>query len=65
MAPKAAGRVRTSEAVVRSRSVLGWPSSGESSWSERMDAVECAEKADELEKNGSQALAIVGRYYCS
>lgn len=42
MAPKDAGKVKTSEVLVRSRRVFGCPDSGELPCNERIEAVECA-----------------------
>ncbi len=61
MEPNEEGRVRSWGAWVRSRSVFGWPGSGESPWRERMDAEACAEYWGDDEKNGCQALATSGR----
>lgn len=49
MEPKDAGSVRSVVGLERSRRVLGWPGRGSVPWSERIDAVECAENAGELE----------------
>ena len=42
MAPKDAGKIKTSEELVRSRRVFGCPESRELSCNERIEAVECA-----------------------
>ena len=42
MEPKDAGKIKTSEELVRSRKVFGCPSSGELSCNERIEAVEWA-----------------------
>ena len=49
IAPKEEGRVSNSVIWVRSRRVLGWPGNGVLPCSEVIDAVECADRDDELE----------------
>ncbi len=49
IAPKEDGRVRSVDALVRSRRVLGWPGRGALPCKESTDAVEWAEKEGELE----------------
>jgi hypothetical protein len=61
-APKAEGKERNGKVWVRSRSVFGCPESGAVPCKDNGEAVVCAEKDGEEEKNGCQKEERDGRY---